>query len=427
MTKKTPTKSRIFEAVHETASDLHRLGFIDKRKMQKYDVLCLEPVQCYDAARVATSQTNEAKRAAEARKQSEQAVSQAAQLEAQSREAYRRQEYQQANDLMRQADQLRAELAQKARDADAQAVQSKQGVREAIDRIRQSEDILNQALDAESKAHQKAARSALTARDEIQRTLTETTRQIDDITAKLKDGMKLTLDADTTRFNKALADLDKALAEKEYTSWLRWKYGASVGLTMKSDAMRYWGQLAQQDRRKLEEFIDRKTLTGNESQSLQRIKQRWRQAMAQPLLWGKDLERELIDYMEQNHGQFYRLGGLSRSDTVPAMLTPGEYVVRRDVVARLGVGFFEAINNLTAPAQALAGRTLASVQGFASGGLVQAMGANVPRPALTDTSAPTRTVRVELAAGGRQVTATVDGRDEARLLQLLDAARARTT
>ena len=117
---------------------------------------------------------------------------------------------------MRQAGQLRAELAQKARDADAQAVQSKQGVRDAIDRIRQSEDILNQALDAEARAHQTAARTALSARDEIQRTLNETTRQVDELTAKLKDGMKLTLDADTTRFNKALADLDKALAEKEY-------------------------------------------------------------------------------------------------------------------------------------------------------------------------------------------------------------------
>jgi phage-related minor tail protein len=48
------------------------------------------------AAQVATSQTNEAKRGEEARKQSEQAVSQVTQLEAQSREAYRRQEYQQA-------------------------------------------------------------------------------------------------------------------------------------------------------------------------------------------------------------------------------------------------------------------------------------------------------------------------------------------
>lgn len=42
------------------------------------------------AAQVATSQTNEAKRAKEARKQSEQAVFQITQLEAQSREAYRR-------------------------------------------------------------------------------------------------------------------------------------------------------------------------------------------------------------------------------------------------------------------------------------------------------------------------------------------------
>lgn len=52
MTEKTQPKSRILEAVHEGARDLHRLGFIDKRKMQKYDLLCLEPVQDYDAARI---------------------------------------------------------------------------------------------------------------------------------------------------------------------------------------------------------------------------------------------------------------------------------------------------------------------------------------------------------------------------------------
>lgn len=44
MTTKTQAKSRILEAVHETAGDLHRAGFIDKRRMQKYDALCLAPV-----------------------------------------------------------------------------------------------------------------------------------------------------------------------------------------------------------------------------------------------------------------------------------------------------------------------------------------------------------------------------------------------
>ncbi|WP_412770598.1 hypothetical protein, partial [Ralstonia solanacearum] len=93
----------------------------------------------------------------------------------------------------------------------------------------------------------------------------------------------------------------------------------------------------------------------------------WRQAMAQPMLWGQDLERDLLDYMEQHQGEFYRDGGVAASDTVPAMLTPGEYVVNRQAVARHGVGFFDAINNLALPARALANQ----VRGYATGGLVQ--------------------------------------------------------
>lgn len=57
----TPTrmrKSPIFEAVHETATDLHRLGFIDKRKMQKFDALCLDPVPAYDSERIRALREN---------------------------------------------------------------------------------------------------------------------------------------------------------------------------------------------------------------------------------------------------------------------------------------------------------------------------------------------------------------------------------
>jgi putative transcriptional regulator len=45
-------KSRIKEAVHETAVGLHRLGFIDQRRMRQYDALCLQPVPDYDAERI---------------------------------------------------------------------------------------------------------------------------------------------------------------------------------------------------------------------------------------------------------------------------------------------------------------------------------------------------------------------------------------
>ena len=42
-------KNRILEAVHETALDLHDLGFIDKRALRRYDGLCLKPIPPYSA------------------------------------------------------------------------------------------------------------------------------------------------------------------------------------------------------------------------------------------------------------------------------------------------------------------------------------------------------------------------------------------
>lgn len=52
MSDKPKARSRILGAVHETAGDLHRLGFIDKRKMRQYEALCMEPVRDYDAEKV---------------------------------------------------------------------------------------------------------------------------------------------------------------------------------------------------------------------------------------------------------------------------------------------------------------------------------------------------------------------------------------
>jgi putative transcriptional regulator len=52
MTARTKVKSRVFEAVHEAAQDLHRLGFIDKRRMAHYDALCLPPAPDYEATQI---------------------------------------------------------------------------------------------------------------------------------------------------------------------------------------------------------------------------------------------------------------------------------------------------------------------------------------------------------------------------------------
>ena len=52
MTAKAKATSRILEAVHVTARDLHSAGFIDKRRMRKYDTLCLLPVPAYSSKKI---------------------------------------------------------------------------------------------------------------------------------------------------------------------------------------------------------------------------------------------------------------------------------------------------------------------------------------------------------------------------------------
>jgi putative transcriptional regulator len=46
------SSSKILDAVHETAKDLHKLGFIDNRAMENYDALCIPPVPDYTAEQI---------------------------------------------------------------------------------------------------------------------------------------------------------------------------------------------------------------------------------------------------------------------------------------------------------------------------------------------------------------------------------------
>jgi len=52
MATKRKARSRILSVVHGTAQDLHDAGFIDKRRMQHYDALCLDPIPEYPKGKI---------------------------------------------------------------------------------------------------------------------------------------------------------------------------------------------------------------------------------------------------------------------------------------------------------------------------------------------------------------------------------------
>ena len=46
------SRSRILDAVHQTAAGLRKAGVIDQQTMREFDVLCLDPVKPFDAAQI---------------------------------------------------------------------------------------------------------------------------------------------------------------------------------------------------------------------------------------------------------------------------------------------------------------------------------------------------------------------------------------
>lgn len=90
------------------------------------------------------------------------------------------------------------------------------------------------------------------------------------------------------------------------------------------------------------------------------------------------------DYKPLKGKKFASGGSAGGTDTVPAMLTPGEWVVKKSAVAKYGLGFMEALNNMRIPKSALTG--MPPVAHFAAGGLV---GDRIPSSDRSGSSAAT--------------------------------------
>ena len=112
--------------------------------------------------------------------------------------------------------------------------------------------------------------------------------------------------------------------------------------------------------------------TGNISASLRNaLRPEDLQALTEQLK--KNTEQLKRQSGPDNRG-YYAAGGsvpgTGNQDTVPALLTPGEYVIKKSIVSRLGRGFFDAINNGVArmPTVRL---PQPPVQKFAAGGQVE--------------------------------------------------------
>jgi hypothetical protein len=100
-------------------------------------------------------------------------------------------------------------------------------------------------------------------------------------------------------------------------------------------------------------------------------------------------------------GGFVHGSGTSTSDSIRAWLSNGEFVQNAKAVRKYGTDFMHALNQQLIPIEAIR----ALMQGFNMGGLVQSLGALMPRTQFADGGL----VSASLAGGSRPVNINIGG------------------
>ena len=332
---------------------------------------------------------------------------------------------------------------------------------------------MDTALANMATGHAQAAAAARTGADSARQTLADLEKQIDTLQTKLREGAELKLYIDSAKFEATLADIDKLVQAKQYLVALKAQVadldtalatveakgaagvdvrllakleGMAVAVTQAKDAL----AAANVDvplkfdgaRVALADFAATAQATlAKPTESTHTVGSNVSDVMAEvDALQGRNTESTHTVYVrqvEQRAGGGL-IGGVARfaaggqalgqawsrvrgqvfgpgtgtSDSVPAMLSAGEFVVRADSVRRYGVGLLQAINSGSFAGGTGSAASSARMAAQA-GSLVSGAGAadNTPQ------------VRLLFDVPGRAPVRLVSARDKARdVVDMLRAA-----
>jgi len=278
-------------------------------------------------------------------------------------------EYQAYQDRLRQVDeltskarqalaagdsQLAEEYAQKAMAATSnvgravtengkEVVSQSQAAATAIQKIQAAESIAKQALDSRAQAHQTAANAATAEADSVSAAMQRVAADVDAVNTKLEAGATYVVKINSEQVEADLAKLDGLIAERETL------------LTVQSNIEDLRDRAA-----KLREELETDTESDHEvddnvDKVLGKIRKLERDTSSTHTIYEKVIPARASGGMVQRFatgGQpsFRRMSGMisgpgtATSDSIPALLSDGEYVVRAASVRKYGAAMLAAIN-----------------------------------------------------------------------------------
>lgn len=315
-------------------------------------------------------------------------------------------DFQQAQEYGKKAIDIATNTAREIKEGDRVVVDQKAAVASAIGKIGEASALVSQALDAEKSAHLSQADSAVAAAGRMKLAMAEVSTEIDALTKKLSTDATISVTTNLDALKANFADFDRLYADKQIV----WNLRTNAEQVRKDlDELKKPGTSTHTVRPDLNEIRRQIEALSRNTSSIHTVYINKVQKNATGGLIQHLANGGAPSPFRRRSGQAGgRISGPGNgtSDSIPAMLSNGEYVIRAASVAKFGESFMAAINAGFLPA----------MPRFAAGGLAAFAG---PAPAASSSNAA-ENVNLNFNIGG-QTHRTQSSRQTA--MQLSSALR----
>lgn len=266
-------------------------------------------------------------------------------LNGKAREAILQGQSEQAVEYAKKAQEVAAGIASGVKENGKEIVSQTQATQVAIDKMSESERIAQSAIDETMRKRQQAGNMDLAQANTLTTAMRGIESEFDAVSTKLSSGLQFTVQTNVEQVLADVQQLEQLIAQRE------------MMLTVQSNIDELKGQVDE-----MKESLETGTSSTHEiednaaevQRAIDRLK---KDTSSTHTIYIKKVERNaaggLAGWSQRfaNGGQAFRRrigkiigAGSGTSDSIPAMLSNGEFVIRAAMVRKWGAAFFDALN-----------------------------------------------------------------------------------
>lgn len=264
-------------------------------------------------------------------------------LNAKARQAILQGQSEQAVEYAKKAQEVASGIASGVKENGKEIVTQANATAVAINKITESENIAQLALDARKNAHQQVAVAAQQEAQSVEKSMAGISMQLQTVNAQFREGLNLTI---KTNVEKVIADiqtLEAAIQEREMLLVVQSNIDdlqdqvADMKIALEKGTSS--AHEIKDNAAKVQKAIDRLKLPTSSIHTIfeKRVPMKANGGLIQAFARGGQAVRRATGRITGS--------GTGTSDSILARLSNGEFVIKAAMVRKWGAGFFNALNN----------------------------------------------------------------------------------